>query len=236
MRSTFFSATLASVLAFTALAPAADVGAIPKLSELAAMKPVPAAAFVPRPFEVEGLSAGAPAVRSNWVMPGQKERYGHAVALIDAPIGTVRGQVSAFGTYKDLVPSKFNTARVVRKKAPETDLYVQVPLKIGGIVLWGVTRWQAPHPVEGTDEGGGEVEVLEGRLLTGNFAQFHLVWTMKAVDERHTALACDMLLGLDVPAPQSAVDEELRDACGQGVDAVVEKAKLVAAKGAEAKK
>jgi hypothetical protein len=236
MRSIFFSATLASILAVSALAPAADVGTIPKLADLAAMKPVPAAAFVPRPFEVASLEPGAAAVRSNWVMPGQKERYGHAVALIDAPIATVRGQVAAFGSYKDLVPSKFNTARVVRKKAPETDLYVQVPLKIGGIVLWGVTRWQAPRAVEGTDEGGGEVEVLEGRLLTGNFAQFHLVWTMKAIDERRTALACDMLLGLDVPAPQSAVDEELRDACGQGVDAVVEKAKLVAAKAAETRR
>jgi CxxC motif-containing protein len=236
MRSIFFAATFASVLGLSALSPAADVGVIPKLADLATMKPVPAAAFVPRPFEVETLQAGAPALRSNWVMPGQKERYGHAVALIEAPIATVRSQVTAFGSYKDLVPSKFNTARVVRKKAPETDLYVQVPLKIGGIVLWGVTRWQAPHPVEGTDEGGGEVEVLEGRLLTGNFAQFHLVWTMKAVDDKRTALSCDMLLGLDVPAPQSAVDEELRDACGQGVDAVIEKAKLALAKAPEAKK
>ena len=236
MRTTIFSATLASVLALTALARAADVGVIPKLADLAAMKPVPAAAFVPRPFEVEALQLGAPAQRSNWVMPGQKERYGHAVALIDAPIASVRSQVAAFGSYKDLVPSKFNTARVVRKKAPETDLYVQVPLKIGGIVLWGVTRWQSPRAIEGTDEGGGEVEVLEGRLLTGNFAQFHLVWTMKAVDERRTALACDMLLGLDVPAPQSAVDEELRDACGQGVDAVVERTKLLAARAPEVKK
>jgi hypothetical protein len=236
MRFTFFAATVASVLSLAALAPAADVGVIPKLADLAAMKPVPSATFVPRPFEVETLKAGAPAQRSNWVMPGQRERYGHAVGLVEAPIATVRAQVSAFAQYKDLVPSKFNTARVVRKKAPETDLYVQVPLKIGGIVLWGVTRFQALHPVEGSDEGGGEVEVLEGRLLTGNFSQFHLVWTLKAVDETHTALSCDMLLGLDVPAPQGAVDEELRDACGQGVDAVLEKSKGVAAKGAEAKK
>ena len=66
MRSFFFSATLASVLAFSALAPAADVGVIPKLADLAAMKPVPAATFVPRPFEVESLQLGAPASRSNW--------------------------------------------------------------------------------------------------------------------------------------------------------------------------
>ncbi len=236
MRSTLISAAFATVFGLATLASAGDVGVVPKLADLAAMKPVPSATFVPRPFEVDGLKAGGPAVRSNWVMPGQRERYGHAVGLVEAPIAVVRAQVSMFAQYKDLVPSKFNTARVVRKKAPETDLYVQVPLKIGGIVLWGVTRFQAMHPIEGSDEGGGEVEVLEGRLLTGNFSQFHLVWTLKAVDETHTALACDMLLGLDVPAPQGAVDEELRDACGQGVDAVLEKSKLVAAKVVEAKK
>ena len=225
MRLPVFATVIVSSLVLAASAPAADVGAIPKLAELAAMKPVATATFVPRPFEDEGLQAGAPALRSNWVMPGQRERYGHAVAVLDAPVAAVRAQVGSFAQYKELVPSKFNTARVVRKKAPETDLYVQVPLKIGGIVLWGVTRWMAAHPVESTDEGGGEVEVLEGRLLTGNFSQFHLIWTMKSIDATHTALACDMLLGLDVPAPQSAVDEELRDACGQGVDAVAEKLK-----------
>ncbi len=220
MRPIVFATILLSSLVVASPAPAADAGSIPKLADLAAMKPVATAVFVPRPFEVDGLKDGSPAVRSNWVMPGQRERYGHAVALIDAPIASVLAQVSSFAHYKELVPSKFNTARVVRKKAPETDLYVQVPLKIGGIVLWGVTRFMAAHAVESSDEGGGDVEVLEGKLLTGNFSQFHLIWTLKSVDATHTALACDMLLGLDVPAPQGAVDEELRDACGQGVDGV----------------
>ena len=235
MRSTVFAAILSATILHAVASAAGDAGSIPRLAELAAMKPVAAAAFVPRPFEVETLEVGAPALRSNWVMPGQRERYGHAVALVDAHIAAVRAQVSSFAQYKELVPSKFNTARVVRKKAPETDLYVQVPLKVGGIVLWGVARFVSARPMEGTDEGGGTVEVLEGRLLTGNFAQFHLIWTMKPVDEGRTAFACDMLLGLDLPAPQGAVDEELRDACGQGVDAVVERLKLAATKAAEPK-
>ena len=232
--------TVLSVAAFSlaleALAFGADVGVIPKLSQLADMKPVAAPLFVPKPFQIDALETGALSTRSNWVMPGQRERYGHAVALIEAPAVLVRKQISMLAQYKELVPSKFNTARVVRKKGTESDLYVQVPLKIGGIVLWGVARFTTIRPVEGSDEGGGQVEILEGKLLTGNFSQFHLIWTLKAIDEKRTALACDMLMGFDVPAPQSAVDEELRDACGEGIDGVVRLMKDVGVKTPAAKR
>ena len=39
-------------------------------------------------------------------------------------------------------------------------------------------------------------------------------------DEKSAIMTCDLLLVPNVPAPQDAVDEELRDACGDAINSV----------------
>jgi hypothetical protein len=48
-----------------------------------------------------------------------------------------------------------------------------------------------------------------------------IAFTLHAGPEpKSTVLTCDLNLAINIPAPQDALDEELRDACGDAVNAV----------------
>ncbi|MDB4997303.1 MAG: hypothetical protein JWM74_4735, partial [Myxococcaceae bacterium] len=51
-----------------------------------------------------------------------------------------------------------------------------------------------------------------------------IVFTMRSIEPNWTILSCDLLLTPNMPAPQSAIDEELRDAAMQAVDAIKDRA------------
>jgi hypothetical protein len=58
----------------------------------------------------------------------------------------------------------------------------------------------------------GNAYVLEGQaLLNGDMKQGHTVITVKPIDAKHSLLMVDVLLVPKLPAPQSFIDEELRD-------------------------
>jgi hypothetical protein len=154
-------------------------------------------------------------LKSNWVPPGRRDRYGHAEGLIDAPYDVVRAKLVDFAHYKDLAGPKFKSVRVVGKDESGTDVYFQLPIMKGLVTIWYVTRFPAPRPAA----GGGEI--VEGRFVKGNIKGMHIAFTVRpAPAPDRTVLVCDLLLSPSVPAPQSAVDEELRDACGDAVKAV----------------
>ncbi|MGH7270008.1 MAG: hypothetical protein ACREJ3_06215, partial [Polyangiaceae bacterium] len=157
----------------------------------------------------------------NWVLPGKTSRYGHAETLVHAPIAVVRAKVLDYGHYRDILPSRFKTSRVVRHAGDgAVDVYMQILVLHGMVTLLDVTRFgrveQAPQ----------WSEVIEGRMVPGegNVEDMDVIWTMRAVGPEWTVLEMDLLLKPGIPAPQSAVDEELRDSARYAVDSMHDRA------------
>ena len=176
--------------------------------------------FLPAPADrdhdalVARLTRDPGPIKSNWVPPHRSERYGRAEGLIQASYGDVRARLLDFAHYGDLAGPKFSKVRVVDKKAEGTDVYFNLPIMRGLVRIWYIARFHAPRP---TADG----EVLEGVFVKGNVKDTHFVFTLHhGADDRSAILTCDMLLVLNVPAPQSSVDEELRDACGDAINSV----------------
>ncbi len=165
--------------------------------------------------QVDRLKAAGRSVKFNYVPEGQKERYGHAEVLVHAPLETVRAIVQDYKHYQEYAPEKFKTARVVgRDKAQgTTDVYIQVPILKGMATMWSKLRFERPHTE-------GAQEIVEGKFLEGSVDNMHLVFRMRKIDEQTTVLATDVLIVPKFPAPQSAIDEALRDAAVRTVDAV----------------
>ncbi len=162
--------------------------------------------------EVARLNAAGHALKSNILLGGKT--YGHAVSMINAPLATVRKEVTSYGQYKTLAPEKFSNVRVIAKEGPTTDVYMQVPIMHGLVNLWQVLKFGAPQQI------APGVERLEGKFVKGNVKDANIVFTMRALDENFTVLTCDLLLVPSVPAPQAAIDEELRDSALTAVDAL----------------
>jgi hypothetical protein len=168
--------------------------------------------------EVARIVAAGHSLKWNWTPPGKGDRYGHAEVLIHAPLAAVRTAVTDFARYKDLVPDRFNNARIIGKENGTTDVYMQVPILHGLLTLWDVVRFA---PVKVLEPG---TEVVEGTMVKGNVRDMNAIWTARAVNDSWTLLKFDLLLSARLPAPQSAIDEELRDAAMQAVDAIHDRA------------
>jgi hypothetical protein len=154
-------------------------------------------------------------LRSNWTPPGKAERYGRAEGLINAPYDVVKARLLDYAHYKDLAGPKFKKVSVVDKSNGATDVYFQLPIMRGIITLWYITRFGVPHPMS----AGGDV--IEGRFVKGNVKDMQVVFALRPVAEsKQTILVCDINLTTEIPAPQEALDETLRDACGDAVNAV----------------
>ena len=159
-------------------------------------------------------------VKWNYTPAGRQDRYGHAEALVNAPIARVRAQTVDYAHFKDLVPDKFHNARVIAKDKGTTDLYVQVPVMKGLIILTTVLRFGPPRVVS------PGLELVEGAFVSGNknVKTANILFTIHEIDAEHTVLKCDLLILPTMAAPQSAIDEELRDAAQQAIDAMQERA------------
>jgi hypothetical protein len=156
--------------------------------------------------------------KTNQSVGGSKERYGHAEALVDAPADQVAKAAVDFRGYKDL-HRKFSTARVVGKEGDLTDVYMRYPVTIGALTfeLHEVMRFSPPRM-------NGATHVIEARGLKGDMKRGHTIITVKPVDAKHCVLEVDVLLVPTLPAPQSFIDEELRDGAGDFVSTLRDKA------------
>jgi hypothetical protein len=167
------------------------------------------------------ISAAGHSLKWNWTPPGRSDRYGHAETLIHAPLAQVRSHVLDFAHYKDILPDRFKTSRVVGHQADgSTDVYIQVSIMHGVLSLWDVTRFT---PLKQVSPG---LETLEGHMVPGkgNVEDLAVIWTMHAIDPQWTVLKFDLLLKPGLPAPQSAIDEELRDSARNAVDSIHDRA------------
>ena len=168
------------------------------------------------------ISAAGHSLKWNWTPPGRANRYGHAETLVHAPLATVRARVLDFGRYHEIMPEKFRASRVIGHSPDgSADVYVQIAILHGMVLLWDVTRRFAP--VHSVAPG---LDVVEGRMVSGkgNIEDLNVVWTLHALDDEWTVLKLDLLLKPGLPAPQSAVDEELRDSAMNAVDAIHDRA------------
>jgi hypothetical protein len=201
-------------------APPADVPAVTPAAPAGPSAVSDAWPFGPAPSAdertalLDRLKKDAGPLKSNWSPPGKSERYGHAEGLIAAPPDAVRARLVDFARYKDLAGPKFKSVKIVDKQGANTDVYFQLPIMKGLITIWYVTRFPPARSA-----GGGDV--VEGTFVKGNIKGMHIAFkVMPGPDEKNSVMVCDLLLSPTVPAPQSAVDEELRDACGDAISAV----------------
>jgi hypothetical protein len=196
------------------------IRALLSASALAVLTLVPAAAQASPDAEEDALriSGAGHALKWNWTPPGKSDRYGHGEVLINASYDRVRMSMLDFGKYKELAPSRFKSSRVVGHENGGTQVYMQFSAMHGLVSLWNVLNFGAPY------DAGEDTEMMEGKFVRGNITDSNVIWTIKRVDDDFTVLKCDILLKPDIPAPQSALDEELRDAAQQAVDGVRERA------------
>ncbi|HEY4014147.1 MAG TPA: hypothetical protein VGM06_12465 [Polyangiaceae bacterium] len=167
------------------------------------------------------IAAAGHSLKWNWTPPGRSDRYGHAETLVHAPVAAVRARVLDFGRYHEIMPDKFRASRVIAH-GPDgsADVYVQIAILHGMVLLWDVTRFAPAHSM------APGLDVIEGRMVSGkgNIEDLSVVWTLHALDDDWTVLKLDLLLKPGLPAPQSAVDEELRDSAMNAVDAIHDRA------------
>lgn len=203
-----------------AAAACAALGVALLASGQAAAEGQPTAAPVPAPASPPDLSrfAQGRALKSNVVPPGKTERYGRAEILVNAPLEEVRREITAYNAYRELAPDKFNRSRVIAKENNETDVYMQVPIMGGIVVLWQVMRFGPVTPVS------KDVERLEGRYVRGNLRASNVLYEVTRVDARRTILRMDLLVMPNMAVPQAAVDEELRDAAATATEGMRDRA------------
>lgn len=168
--------------------------------------------------EAQRLSKAGQMVKNNIVPEGRADRFGHAEVLVHAPIAKVRKQVQNFSKYTEFNTGKFKQSRIVARDKGNTDLYVQVSVLRGHLSLWTVTRFSPAKVVApGT-------ELIEGKFVKGNVKDVEVRWTLRQVDPEWTVVKCDLLIKPEFEAPRELLDEELRDAAGDAVGGVHEKA------------
>lgn len=204
-----FAGALVSVGALSPCA-FADTKAVPSASTQAAEDP-----------DALRIASAGHSLEWNWTPPGHDERYGHAETLIHAPLASVRARVQDYSHYREILPSRFKSSRVIAHPPDgSADVYIQIAVLHDMIMLWDVTRFS---PVKRAAPG---LETLEGRMVPGkgNVEDMNVVWTMHALDPNWTVLKIDLLLKPGLPAPQWAVDEELRDSARYAVDMIHDRA------------
>jgi hypothetical protein len=138
--------------------------------------------------------------------------------LVAAPSDDVARMALDFAHYHDL-HRKFATARVVGHSGDQTDLFMQYPVRVGFITfeLSEVVRFQPDHVADHS-------HMIEARGIRGDMSRGHLRISVKPVDATHSLLSMDVLLDPKIPAPQSLIDEELRDGAEDYVNSLKDRA------------
>jgi hypothetical protein len=182
------------------------------LATLAVSSPLRADAVDP---DASRLSAAGHSLKWNWTPPGKNDRFGHAETLIHASVADVRKLVIDFPRYKELAPS-ITTSRVVNHWPDgSSDVYLAMGVLNNTISFWNVTRFTPVRTV-------GADEVMEGKMVPGkgNIDNSAVIWTMHPAGDGWTVLKFDVLLDPGLPAPQSLIDEQLRDSAMDAVNSI----------------
>jgi hypothetical protein len=154
----------------------------------------------------------------NHTLAGGKDRYGHAETLVNASADKLAKMAGEFGKYREL-HRKFATARVIGKEGDQTDVYMRYPVQIGPvkIELYEIMRFSP-------DRANGSTHIIEAHGIKGDMKRGHTLITIRPVDAKHSLIEVDVLLVPVLPAPQSYVDEELRDGAQDFVNGLRDRA------------
>jgi hypothetical protein len=165
------------------------------------------------------IAAAGHSLEWTWTPPGHAERYGHAETLVHGSLAAVKANVTDYARYREILPTKFRKSHVIHHLPDGAqDVYMQIAVMHDMILLWDVSRFTTVQAdVPGT-------EIIEGKMLpgrkNGNVDASDVVWTLHAIDPEWTVLKLDLMLSPGIPAPQGAVDAELRDSARYAVDAI----------------
>jgi hypothetical protein len=213
------------LLLLAALAAAAGLAVVPKLAHAddAPAAPAPAAPAAPAPAQdpqVARLLQAKKTLHWNQTLGTSKDRYGHAETLVEATADQVAKTATDFPKYREL-HRKFKTARVIGKEGDQTDVYMRYPVQLGPmtIELYEVMRFSPDRTTGGT-------HTIEARGIKGDMKRGHTLITVRPVDAKHSLITVDILLVPTLPAPQSYVDEELRDGAEDFVDGIRDKSQV----------
>src|SRR5438132_4891504 len=73
------------------------------------------------------ITAAGHSLKWNWTPPGRSDRYGHGETLVHAPLSVVRARVVDYPHYRDFMPDKFKTSRIVSHGVDgSADVYLQI--------------------------------------------------------------------------------------------------------------
>jgi len=191
------------------------VAASPARADDPAPGAAPAPAAAPDP-DASRIAAAGHSLKWNWTPPGRNARFGHAETLIHAPLPTVRQLVLDFPRYKELAGSITTSKIVGHQPDGSTDLYLRMGVLNNTISFWNVTRFA---PLHATPDGH---EIIEGQMVPGkgNIDDSAIVWTLHSAGPEWTVLKFDVLLRPGLPAPQSLIDEQLRDSAMDAVNSI----------------
>jgi len=194
------------------------LAAIPAIAPAArADEPPPAPADPAKDPQVARLLQAKKTLKMNQPMGPINDRYGHAEALVEATPEQLVKTATEFSKYREL-HRKFKTARVIGKEGDQTDVYMRYPVQLGPmtIELYEVMRFSPDRTTGGT-------HTIEARGIKGDMKRGHTLITVRPVDAKHALITVDILLVPTLPAPQSYVDEELRDGAEDFVDGIRDK-------------
>jgi hypothetical protein len=165
------------------------------------------------------ISSAGHSLDWTWSPPGRTDHFGHGETLIHAPIAAVRKTVLDFSKYKDLGPDIQMSRVVGRTPDGATDVYLRIGVLNGMFSFWNITHFDPIHPINGGDER------LEGKMIQGkgNIDNSEVIWTLHSAGPDWTVLKFDVLLRPGVPAPQSFIDDHLRESAAHTVESVRDK-------------
>ena len=170
------------------------------------------------PNDVARLEAAGGSASWSFVPTGRHERFGHAEMLVAAPLGMVRTQATDFAHYKDMSHGRVHRSHLVDRHPGTTDVYLQVPVLHGMVVLWEILRFS---DVQRAPDG---TESFTGTLVRGNVRAAEMTIQLKPASNGRSIVECNLLVTPEFYAPQSVVDTELRDAAANIVRAFGERA------------
>ncbi len=161
-------------------------------------------------------------VRYERAVPGASIKAGAARAGVQAPRATVQEVVTDYAGYARFI-RQFERARVVRRTAEATDLFLEIPIFHGLTKIWAVLRFHPPVRQ-------GAESVIQGRMIKGNVERLEVTWRLHQHEEQWTDLAAELLLDIDLPVPRSAVLKTVKRAAAQAVKGARDEAELARAR------
>ena len=143
---------------------------------------------------------------------GTKYDTGRADIFINAPVATVKAAVTDYANYAKVIP-RFQKAKLLKKSAGSSEVYLMIPIMKGAANVWSVQRFDAPVP-------SGKAETVSGKSLQGNVDALNTRWTYRAVDATHSILSCEIYVEPKLPLPAGAIAKEAQKAAAEAVVSV----------------